>query len=88
MGVLNTFGQAHHLNAENLLTSLLHIGGFRDKGMRIHLTYQLEVAWLNAMSIDNLCRIAMLSIHIGAVGATLRAKLLHIYLRYHQLGFE
>ena len=88
MGVLNALGQSHHLNAENLLTRLLHVSRLRNEGMRIYLTNQLEVTRLNAVGIDNLCRIGMLRIHIGTISASLRTEFLHVNLRDHHLGFH
>ena len=89
MGMNNTFGQAHDLDIEDLLTRLLHIAFRRDEGMRMDITLQHEImrhgSSLSLLDMNVLIDHSALSIDKRRVAATVTAQALHINLSRHEL---
>ena len=98
MGMHDTLRQTHHLDIEDFLARSFHVRTCRDERMRIHLTLQHEVTNILGRSsiydtnakllVEHRILDVTLRINIGGIGASLRTKLLHIYLSHNHLRFD
>ena len=86
--MIETFAETCYLDAEYLLTGILHILGLRDKRMGIDGTLQLEVALGSSLAGNLLGMGVALGIDECRILTTLRAQTLHIHLTHLDLRLE
>ena len=86
--VVQTFYQAHHLDAENLLARLLHVLGLWNKGIRIDVAHQLELTLRCSLAGDFASVGITLRIDKSGIGAALNLQRLNINLAHLELWLQ